>query len=102
MEPSEKVKVYDNSVEVNTAATPENVRQFLMAYRTGDVWVPKLDTTEALSHVITQFLRSIATGARPLTDGQAGLRVIRTLEAATESIRLRGRPVEITRQVLAR
>lgn len=95
VEPSEKVKVYNQGAEANNLATPENVRQF----RTGDMWTPKLDTTEALQRVITEFLRSIATGARPLTDGQSGLRVIRTLEAATESMRLRGAPVEIGNQV---
>ncbi|MBZ5608252.1 MAG: Gfo/Idh/MocA family oxidoreductase [Acidobacteriia bacterium] len=102
VEPSEKVKVYDKGVEVDTTSTPENVRRYLRAYRTGDMWAPKLDTTEALRHVIAEFVRSIATGARPLTDGQAGLRVIRTLEAATESMRLRGQPVEISQQVFIR
>lgn len=96
VEPREKVKVYDRGVEVNHAPTGENVPQHQMAYREGDMWAPELDTTEALLHVIAEFVRSIATGARPLTDGHAGLRVIRTLEAATESIRLRGRPVEIS------
>jgi predicted dehydrogenase len=102
VQPSEKVKVYDKSVEVNTEATPENVRRVLMAYRTGDMWAPKLDTTEALRHVVGQFVKCIAAGARPLTDGQAGLRVIRTLEAATESIKLRGQPIEIGKGVLTR
>jgi len=101
MEPTEKVKVYEKGVEVGTAATCQNGRRRLMASRTGEVFVPKLDTTEALCHVIGQFVRSIAIGARPLTDGEAGLRVIRTLEAATRSITLRGRPVEMANPVFA-
>ena len=99
VEPSEKVKVYDKGIEVNGA--PESVRRYRGGHSTGAMSVPKLDTTEALRHVIAEFVRSAATGVRPLTDGQAGLRVIRTLEAATESIRLRGSPVEIGNRVLA-
>lgn len=100
VEPSEKVKVYDKSVEVSTSTTPENVRRYLMSYRSGDMWAPRLDTTEALRNAVGQFVQSIETGESPLTDGQAGLRVIGTLEAATESIRRRGSPVEIKNPVL--
>jgi len=101
MEPTEKVKVYERGVEVGKAATCENGRRSLLSSRTDEVFVPKLDTTEALCQVIGQFVRSIVIGSRPPTDGEAGLRVIRTLEAATRSITLRGRPVEITHPVLA-
>jgi hypothetical protein len=35
----------------------------------------------------------VESGARPRTDGEAGLRVVRLLEAATESMTGQGRPV---------
>ncbi len=58
-----------------------------MSYRTGDVWAPKIDSTEALRYVVAEFLDSIRLARRPLTDGEAGLRVVRLLEAAQQSIK---------------
>ncbi len=67
-------------------ADKEATYQTLISYRTGDVWVPKLDPREALRHVCAEFIESIAQARRPLTDGHAGLRVVRLLEAAQRSI----------------
>lgn len=101
VELSEKVKVYDKGVELNGAARPGDVRRHPVTYRTGEMSAPNLDTTEALRYLVAEFVRSATIGASPLTDGHAGLRVIRALEAATESMRLRGNPVEISHRVFA-
>jgi predicted dehydrogenase len=93
LEPSEKVKVYDKGVTVNQQ--PEGVYQMLIGYRTGDMWAPRLDTTEALRVEAEQFIRAIETGTPAPTDGPAGLRVVEILEAATRSLAVRGRPVEL-------
>jgi len=91
IEPTEKVRVYDKGVSTNrTAPDREADYQTLVSYRTGDVWAPKLDTTEALRHVVAEFLDSIRTARQPLTDGAAGLRVVRLLEAAQQSIKRGG------------
>ncbi len=90
IEPTEKVRVYDKGVTANRVADREAAYQTLVSYRTGDVWAPKLDTTEALRHVIAEFLDSIRLGRAPLTDGHAGLRVVRLLEAAQKSIKCGG------------
>jgi predicted dehydrogenase len=95
LEPSEKIKVYDCGVTVNNS--PESVYQMLISYRTGDMWSPQLDITEGLRTEAQQFQRSIDTGERPITDGEAGLRVIQILEAATLSMQQRGQLVEIER-----
>ena len=88
IEPTEKVRIYDKGVTTNrVGADREADYQTLVSYRTGDVWAPKLDSTEALRHVVAEFLNSIREGRRPLTDGQAGLRVVRLLEAAQKSIK---------------
>ena len=88
IEPTEKVRIYDKGVTTNrVGADREADYQTLVSYRTGDVWAPKLDSTEALRHVVAEFLASIREGRRPLTDGQAGLRVVRLLEAAQQSIK---------------
>ncbi len=99
IEPTEKIRVYDKGVTTNrrdeTDADKEAAYRTLINYRTGDVWVPKLDPTEALSRVVTEFLESIETTRRPLTDGHAGARVVRLLEAAQASIKQGGRLVEL-------
>lgn len=93
LEPSEKVKVYDRGVD--TADTPEGVYRALVGYRSGDMWAPQIDIGEALGREARHFAECVASGARPLTDGAAGLRVVRILEAATRSLALRGQPVEL-------
>ncbi|HZG51094.1 MAG TPA: Gfo/Idh/MocA family oxidoreductase [Pyrinomonadaceae bacterium] len=98
IEPTEKVRVYDKGVTTNrieSDSDKEAAYQTLVSYRTGDVWVPKLDSTEALSHVSAEFLGAIADKRAPLTDGAAGLRVVRLLEAAQESINQGGKLIEL-------
>ncbi|HEV2763093.1 MAG TPA: Gfo/Idh/MocA family oxidoreductase, partial [Pyrinomonadaceae bacterium] len=73
----------------------ETAYRTLVSYRTGDVWVPKLDSTEALRYVCEEFLEAVTKRRRPLTDGAAGLRVVRLLEAAQASIKEGGRPVKV-------
>jgi predicted dehydrogenase len=92
IETSEKVKVYDRGVDVSA---PERVHQALINYRLGDMWAPKLDQTEALHLVASEFVHCIETGSRPLTDGVGGLDVVRILEAAEMSIKRRGREVKL-------
>ena len=94
LEPSEKVKVYDRGISVSDQ-TAEGVYKMLVSYRTGDMWAPRLDLTEALQVGMTHFLGCIDKGDRPLTDGQAGLRVVRILEAAGQSLRQQGRPITL-------
>ncbi len=98
IEPTEKVRVYDKGVTTNRIendADKEAAYRTLVSYRTGDVWVPKLDSTEALTHVCAEFLDAIRTKRRPLTDGASGLRVVRLLEAAQQSINQGGRLIEL-------
>ena len=60
----------------------------LVGYRTGDMWAPQLDVTEALAVEAAHFDRLHRRNDKtPIADGQAGLRVVRLLEAATESMR---------------
>jgi predicted dehydrogenase len=87
IEPTEKVRIYDKGVTANRVGDREADYQTLVSYRTGDVWAPKLDTTEALRHVVAEFIDSIREKRKPLTDGEAGLRVVRLLEAAQQSIK---------------
>lgn len=95
LEPSEKIKVYDKGITV-TNGNSSTVCQPQFDYRSGDMWAPQLSTTEALRTASAHFVRCIEHGEKPLTDGHAGLRIVRILEAATRSIQNRGQLVELT------
>lgn len=92
LEPSEKIKVYDRGITVGSDA--ERIQQMLISYRTGDMWAPQLDLTEALHTEVRHFVHCIETGTRPVTDGEAGLRIVRLLAAATQSLQLGGRIID--------
>jgi predicted dehydrogenase len=92
LEPSEKIKVYDKGITLEEGR--ENVRELLVGYRAGDMWAPQLGVTEALSVEAAHFVDCIRHAREPVSNGQAGLRVVRILEAATESLACGGRPIE--------
>ena len=92
MEAFEKIKIYDKGVDVTTK---EEVDKILVQYRMGDMYAPKFGTTEPLTAVAKEFVESINMNRKPLTDGVAGLSIIRILEAAEKSIKNRGLVVEL-------
>jgi len=96
MDNSEKVKVYDKGI-VQTH-DPERREKMLTGYRNGDVWVPTLDTTEALRLMAREFIASIVESRPALTDGHAGYRVVRLLEAAQRSMEENSRFVLLNKQ----
>jgi predicted dehydrogenase len=93
LEASEKIKVYDRGISVNPSQ--ENVYQMLVGYRSGDMWAPQLGITEALHTEAKHFLHCIENKKTPTTDGHAGLRVVRLLEAATRSMAQQGALVPV-------
>lgn len=97
LEPSEKIKVYDKGITLNgnPQKNGEKVYEMLVGYRTGDMYAPQLDMTEALGRELAQFVRCVETNEQPVADGHAGLRVVRILEAATQSLAQRGRVIEL-------
>jgi predicted dehydrogenase len=96
IEPTEKIRVYDKGVTRNEyGADEEEAYKTLVSYRTGDVWVPQLDPTEALHYVCAEFLDSIRDARPSASDGHAGLRVVRLLEAAQASIKDGGRWIKL-------
>lgn len=93
LEASDKIKVYDRGISVNPSA--ESVYQMLIGYRAGDMWAPQLPVTEALQTEARHFIECIEKRHTPTTDGHAGLRVVRLLEAATQSMAQHGIPVPL-------
>ena len=91
LEPSEKIKVYDKGVSFTD--DPEKIQEMRVGYRTGDMWAPKLAVTEALRVEGEHFVDCIRHSKKSLTDGQLGLRVVQLIEAASESMRNKGKTV---------
>jgi predicted dehydrogenase len=93
LEPDEKIKVYDKGI--TTSEDPGEIYRMRIGYRVGDVWSPQLDRTEALRREVDHFIDCIENGTPAKTGGEMGLRVVEMLEAATTSMRDRGRPIEL-------
>jgi predicted dehydrogenase len=96
LEPSEKVKIYDKGISFTD--NPEQIHEMRVGYRTGDMWAPKLDSTEALRRAAEHFVDCAQNAKVPETDGRLGLRVVELIEAATSSMRGRGETVYIQQQ----
>ena len=92
LEPDEKIRVYDKGVDLSNG---QGVYDLLVSYRSGDVWSPKVDGTEALRRELEYFIDCITNNKTPSNDGHAGLRVVRLLEAADLSLKHRGRIVPL-------
>ena len=95
LEQSEKIKVYDKGITLNNHQNPEKLYQMLVGYRTGDMLAPQIDGTEALRREIDHFVHCIEQQEEPITGGNTGLRVVEILQAASQSIAQRGRPVDL-------
>ena len=94
LEPSDKVKVYEHDLALEC-------RQKQIGFRAGDMWAPRLEVGDTLEAVARHFLECVASGAGPDTGGAFGLRVVRILEASTESLLAGGRPVALSKEVVA-
>ena len=94
-----QIKIFDKGITLNGGNGPsgdgQKLYELLVGYRTGDMLAPQLDMTEALLREARHFVECVEKGSEPLADGQSGLRVVRLLEAATQSMRDRGRVVEL-------
>lgn len=90
LEPTEKVRIYDTGYKISSK---EEQNKLLVDYRAGDVFIPKVDLTEALKGVATDFVNSIVKGVQPIANAQSGLEVVSILEAAEKSIKNRGKEV---------
>jgi predicted dehydrogenase len=87
LEVDEKIKVYDKGVDITTR---QGLYNLLVNYRSGDMWSPQVNRVEALSQELAYFIDCISHNKNPTNDGEAGLRVVKMLEAATESLNKRG------------
>ena len=89
----EKIRVYDRGVEINDKETANIMR---INYRSGDIWVPRIEPVEALKAEAEYFVDCIYSGTIPINDGAAGLRVVRMLEATVKSLNRGGEVVYLS------
>ncbi len=92
LEADEKIKIYDKGVQITSR---EGLYNLLVNYRSGDMWAPQIEQIEALTRELTYFAECILQDKNPVNDGHAGLRIVRMLEAANQSIRKRGELVRL-------
>ncbi len=91
---TEKIRIYDRGIVGEESRVGE--QGMPLAYRrTGDIWIPQFDATEALRAEAMHFVNCVMKGERPRVGGREGLHIVRTLEAAEQSMRKGGAPVEI-------
>lgn len=88
--PDEKLRVYDKGIEVKNT---ENIYDLLVSYRSGDMWSPKVDQTEALKRETEYFVECIHNNTTPVNDGRAGLRIVEMLEGCDISLKQDGRMI---------
>ena len=92
MEASEKIRVHDKS-----AGAKKAIDSYVEAItlRTGDILIPAIKADEPLKLECQHFIDSIANNTAPRSDGHDGLRVVKVLEAGSESLRRGGAPVNL-------
>ena len=92
LEPDEKLKLYDKGVVIDSQ---EKAYEALIQYRIGDAFIPVIQRNEALKAECTHFLDCIENNSKPITNGIAGMEVVKLLEAADSSLKKSGYPVNL-------
>jgi predicted dehydrogenase len=92
LEADEKIKVYDKGVHITSQ---QGLYELLVNYRSGDMWAPQIEQGEALRLELGYFVDCITNNEVPFNDGAAGLRVVKMLQAANESLNKRGALVHL-------
>ncbi len=92
LEADEKIKIYDKGVEIKSKEDDYTLR---VNYRSGDMYSPRVEQMEALKIETAYFLKCIKENTTPINDGRSGLRIVRMLEASSESLRQKGREIPL-------
>ncbi len=92
LEADEKLKIYDKGAQINSG---QGLYELMVSYRSGDMWAPRVEQTEALKVELGHFMDCVSKDQTPINDGIAGLRVVKLLEAADRSLAERGRAVRV-------
>lgn len=91
LNPTQRISVYDKGIDkIDYPLDGDERRTTMISYRSGDMVSPALAETEALQNAVIEFVTAIRERRAPVTDGQAGLRVLRLLAAASRSLEVGG------------
>jgi len=82
-DPVDKIRIYDKGIEIKN---PETFGEYQLQYRTGDMYAPRIDSSEPLTLEMEEFVKSITTRKTPLSDGEFGLKVVKTIEEADRKL----------------
>lgn len=93
VDPTEKIKVYDKGVEIQQHY--DSFGEFQLTLRSGDIYVPRIETVEPLKVEAQHFIDVIKGEAEAISSGHHGLEVVEVLERACASIRNDGQPMEL-------
>ena len=89
---TEKIRVYDRGVAVKP---PSERFELLVQYREGDMFSPRVLPTEALKIEFEHIARVLREQEKAIVDGEAGLRVVKLLTMASQSMAGSGAVVEL-------
>lgn len=97
LRPQECIRVFD--ARVDAPRHYDSFGEFQYAYHYGDSHIPHFSQVEPLKTECQHFLDCISDGTVPLTDGRAGLELVRILEASSVSLKNNGAPVSLTANI---
>ncbi len=89
----EKIRIYDKGVTVQPHY--DTFGEFQLAYRFGDIFIPKLDDSEPLKVACQHFMKCVANNEPSRSSGARGHEVVKVLEAAIGSIKEEGKMIAI-------
>ena len=89
---SEKVKLYDMGVDLKE---PDTFGEWQLTYRSGDVIIPRLEAYEPLQKECQHFIDCIEKNQKPKSDAEQGIKIVKMIEAAQESLLNGGIPVTL-------
>jgi predicted dehydrogenase len=92
LESDEKIKIYDRGVEFKNG---DGIHKLLVSYRSGDMYAPRISGTEALQIEAGYFMECIEKNIEPHNNGEAGLKVVKMLEATDKSLKAGGEKIKI-------
>jgi predicted dehydrogenase len=93
--PAQRLSMYDKGVDLNGPVARNVDRQAQVSYRIGDMIAPALPEVEGIAGVVTELAAAVREGRAPLTDGEAGLRVLRILDTVPQSLAAGGAVVDL-------
>lgn len=86
----ERLRIFEKGVAVEQASV-ESYGEFKLLMRDGDILSPRLAPSEPLKNQLADFVAAIREERPPVSDGQVGLRVVRTLCAIDAALKTQAR-----------